>query len=275
MSKASKPDFSVPKKIWEKNWHNNASAPSSLARELARPDSIAWNRIISGLKSRFGSLSDLRVIEIGAGTGRAAAKLAREGADTTLVDFSPAAISKAKSFFESAGLRADFLVSDIFALPERLRNSFDISISFGLVEHFKEKDRQKIFAIHGEFLKKGGMAVIGTPNTCGIPYLFWMALARLIGAWEVGYERPYTAGEIKSIMRELGYKYRRWGTPFSETINTYAVNKLNVGLTNLILFKSLRAGDKREKVYRFIPALKDRWSLLDDWLGYHIIFLYK
>jgi len=263
--------------IWNENWDRNAASPSTLARQLNLPDSLAWSRIINELKSHFGSISNLKVIEIGAGLGRAAARLAREGADVTLIDFSSLAISKAKNFFGEAGLRANFLVSDIFDLPKKLKNSFDISISFGLVEHFKKQERQKIFSAHAEVLRKGGIGIIGTPNAWGIPYILWMALARFAGAWEVGYERPYTAREIRAIMGNLGYSYRRWGTPFSETINTYVINKLNILLTNLVFFRRLRSRDKRVKIHRFILPLKDHWSApaVDNSLGYHIVFLNK
>lgn len=261
--------------VWDENWDRNAASPSTLARQLDLPDSLAWGRIISDLKAHFGSISNLKVIEIGAGLGRAGARLAKEGADVTLIDFSPMAIQKAKDFFGEAGLKANFLVSDIFALPDKLKNSFDISVSFGLVEHFKKEERQRVFSIHAGVLKKGGVGIIGTPNAWGIPYILWMTLAKIIGAWEVGYERPYTAREIKSIMRDLGFDCRRWGTPFSETINTYVINKLNIVLTNLSLFGRFRAGDKSKEVHRFIPPLKDRWSALDNLFGYHIVSFYK
>lgn len=263
------------KKVWEENWERTTTNILTLQRELALPDSLAWKRIIEELKSYFGPIAGLKVIEIGAGMGRASARMAKEGAEVTLIDFSPVAIKKAEDFFRVSGLKANFLVADIFSLPERFKGSFDLSISFGLVEHFKARERRKIFSIHAEVLKKGGMAVIGTPNAYGIPYRLWMIFARLIGAWEVGYEQPYTNREIKNMMKDLGYTYRRWGTPFSETVNTYIINKFNIAMTNLIYLRRLRARANRKKVYRFMPLLKESWSCLDDWLGYHIIFIYK
>ena len=262
-------------KTWDENWGKDTIDPLILARQLDLPDSLAWSKIIDDLKIRFGSIHKLRVIEIGAGVGRAGARLAKEGADVTLIDSSHIAIQKAKDFWGKAGLRANFLVSDIFALPEKLKDSFDISISFGLVEHFRAEDRQKIFSIHADVLKKGGAGIIGTPNAWGMPYVLWMALAKFAGAWEVGYERPYTAREIRSIMQNLGCYYKRWGTPFSETINTYVINKLNIFLTNLIFLKRLRAGDKRKITHKFIPRFIDRWSALDNFFGYHIVFFYR
>lgn len=269
-------DYSLRgKKVWEENWERTAANTFTLQKELALPDSLAWKRIIDELKSHFGSISGLRVIEIGAGMGRTSARLAKEGAEVSLIDFSPVVIKKAEDFFRASGLKANFLAADIFSLPEGFKGSFDLSISFGLVEHFKSSERKKVFLIHAQLLKKRGMALIGTPNSFGIPYRFWMALARLIGAWEVGYEKPYTVREIKRIMKTLDYSYRRWGTPIVETINTYLINKLNIVLTNLICFRRLRARGNRKKVYSFIPLLKERWSCLDDWLGYHLVFIYK
>lgn len=261
--------------IWDRNWDKEGICPSNLAGELNSADSPAWKRIISEIKSYFGSISNLRAVEIGAGMGRAAARLAREGAEITLVDFSPVAIEKAKEFLKKAGLKADFLVSDAFDLPAEIKNSFDISLSFGLVEHFEGEKRQRIFSIHTDLVRKGGMAIIGTPNTYGIPYLLWIAMSKLLNRWELGYERPFTPQEIRSIIKKTGCNYKRWGTPFSETINTYVIDKLNTVLTNLVLFRRLRARDKRKKVTRFIHPVKDRWSILDNLFGYHLIFLYK
>lgn len=262
------------RRLWEENWSRNIITSSIFTRELDSV-SLAWQKIMAGVKSHFGSISCLKVIEIGSGIGRASARFARAGADVTLVDFSSSAISKAKECFYAADLRANFLVADIFSLPQKFKDRFDVSISFGVVEHFRAQYRKKVFSIHTEVIRKGGIGIIGTPNTYGFPYIAWMGIARLLGVWEVGYERPYTAREIRDIIRELGYKYKRWGTPFSETVNTYIVNKLNILLTNLVFFRRLRVGRERMKVYRFIPYIRDRWSALDDLMGYHIVVIYK
>jgi SAM-dependent methyltransferase len=51
---------------------------------------------------------------------------AREGASVTGVDFSPPAVRAARRLATSAGIRASFVRSDLYALPRRLRGRFDV-----------------------------------------------------------------------------------------------------------------------------------------------------
>ncbi len=59
---------------------------------------------------------------------------AREGAIVTGVDFSPEAIRLAKQLAEKAHLKATFIQSDVYKLPEKLSKKFDIVYtSFGVI----------------------------------------------------------------------------------------------------------------------------------------------
>jgi SAM-dependent methyltransferase len=60
-------------------------------------------------------VQDLRIADVGCGTGRVSAHLARRGARVTGWDFSPKAIAAARA--EHAGLSIDFRVGNVFDPP--------------------------------------------------------------------------------------------------------------------------------------------------------------
>ena len=64
------------------------------------------------------------------------ALMALKGASITLIDYSQIALNKAKALFQNIGVNANFMKGNILDMPGDLLNSFDISMSFGLVEHF-------------------------------------------------------------------------------------------------------------------------------------------
>jgi len=51
---------------------------------------------------------------------------ARHGANVTGVDFSPVAVKVAKSLADDAGVSANFVCSDVMALPDALEGTYDI-----------------------------------------------------------------------------------------------------------------------------------------------------
>ncbi|WP_299810909.1 bifunctional 2-polyprenyl-6-hydroxyphenol methylase/3-demethylubiquinol 3-O-methyltransferase UbiG [uncultured Shewanella sp.] len=67
---------------------------------------------------------------------------ARMGADVTGVDLSPAAITQAKSLTEQAGLKADFICSDVYSVPETVTTEFDLVFtSYGAIVWLPDLDK--------------------------------------------------------------------------------------------------------------------------------------
>jgi len=71
-----------------------------------------------------------RLAIVGCGRGHEALLFARHGYHVTGFDFAPSAIDTARSAAEREGLPATFVCSDIFALPDQFRSTFDC-----VVEH--------------------------------------------------------------------------------------------------------------------------------------------
>ncbi|MCB0360140.1 MAG: class I SAM-dependent methyltransferase, partial [Bdellovibrionales bacterium] len=77
-----------------------------------------------------------RSLEVGCGRGSISGYFADDGWDTVLLDTSEAVLKIAESIFERAGLQAEFVVGDANALAFE-DNSFDVTVSIGLLEHFE------------------------------------------------------------------------------------------------------------------------------------------
>jgi SAM-dependent methyltransferase len=148
----------------------------------------------------------LRVIELGGGSGTNAALLARRGADVTVLDYSEKALVRSRDFFAGNNVVAEFVCRDALDLPAILHEQFDVSMSFGLSEHFRGEQRLLINKSHIDVLKKGGIALISVPNSLNPPYRIYKFAAEILGVWKAGEEHPYTRGELKSICARLGIK---------------------------------------------------------------------
>jgi 2-polyprenyl-3-methyl-5-hydroxy-6-metoxy-1,4-benzoquinol methylase len=96
-------------------------------------------------------------------------------------------------------LPAKFLKHDALVLPVDLLGKYDISMSFGLAEHFRGVERTKIIKSHFDVLKKGGMAFISVPNRYNPPYRLSKFFAEHVNRWRVGAEIPYSRKELGDI----------------------------------------------------------------------------
>lgn len=140
-----------------------------------------WNALVdSHVKSafydvagfKFGKdwLRPLEIEEVGNVRGKSLLHLqchfgmdtlswARRGAKATGVDFSDEAIKAAQKLILETGIKAEFICSDIFALPEVLDRRYDIVFtSYGVLGWLPDLDRWAEIVAH--FLKPGGFFYI-------------------------------------------------------------------------------------------------------------------
>jgi 2-polyprenyl-3-methyl-5-hydroxy-6-metoxy-1,4-benzoquinol methylase len=91
--------------------------------------------------------------------GQDSLSLSRMGAMVTGVDFSDIAINTARSLALELNLDAEFIESDVYALPEKLDKQFDIVFtSYGTIGWLP--DLNKWAAVIANFLKAGGSFVM-------------------------------------------------------------------------------------------------------------------
>lgn len=185
--------------LWDAVWNDATSAEEDRFALAHEEHDVRWHRIERIVLDRFGGFEGLRVVEIGAGMGTNAALMAARGAKVTLLDYSTAAIKGSQQFFERNGLVGAFVQADALSLPPELVGAFDVSMSFGLAEHFVEPKRSGIVRAHLEVLRPGGVALVSVPNRYNPPYRIFKFAAELARVWKVGEEYPFSRKELASM----------------------------------------------------------------------------
>lgn len=216
-------------------------------REQLTPRWKAQERLIH---DRFGSFHNLGVIEIGAGRGTNALLYALRGAQVALLDSSATALQQAEELFRHHTVPLTLLEGDVFSLPPTLRNAFQVSMSFGLCEHFLGEQRLAVIRSHLDVLQPGGIAMLGVPNRWAPAYRLWMRVLKTRGSWPLGTEVPFSVGELKTLARAAG------GVPGRVQMGSAVASPVDHGL-NQLLFK---LGKKPVRVPQVRTPLLDRFA---------------
>lgn len=195
----------MAKQDWEKIWAEQeldlGTDRERLAGETRTP---RWQRMTALIRERLGSLDQIRTIELGAGFGDYSLLLRQNGAQTTLADYSPQAITKAESRFAVHGLDADFVLADVLEAPRELEDAFDVSFSLGVAEHFEGAPRQGIVSADARVLRPGGLTFISVPYRFSPTYRVWKRGLEKAGNWSYGLEVPFTRREIARLGEAAG-----------------------------------------------------------------------
>lgn len=142
---------------------------------------------------------DSDVMELGCGTGKNSFKINKKyKCKTTLVDNCKFIIEKSKELFKNNGVKAKFILEDIFNL--KLKKRYNLVFSEGLIEHFSGKERGKIFKIHKNFIKKNGYVLILVPHSSKLYWLVRNILKR-IRLWDYA-EFPFTKKELLDFCKK-------------------------------------------------------------------------
>lgn len=134
--------------------------------------------------------------------------LARHGATVTGADFSDKAIALARRLADEVGLadRASFVRSDVYALPDKLQERFDIVFtSWGVLTWLGDLTRWANVAAH--FLEPGGTFYMAEFH----PFVW-----TLDDGDSPSYSRPAGSPPPESEVR-LGYPYFNPGEPLAST----------------------------------------------------------
>jgi SAM-dependent methyltransferase len=236
---------------WDAQWRVEPLDAAAPAAESRTPRWRAQERLVL---ERFGSFEGLQVVEIGAGRGLNALLYGRRGARVTLLDLSRLVLDQAQTLFDAHGIEVELVEGDVFDLPAAVRDRFDVSMSFGLCEHFVGERRRRVVAAHLEALRPGGVAMIGVPNRLSPVYRAWMGTLKARGSWPLGTEEPFTAAELAALAKAAG------GEPLEPAYGSFAASVVNHGV-NQLLFKAGRKG---------LPVPQVSLPLVDR-LGYELL----
>jgi len=239
--------------IFNRIWSNMENDPNETQRRIMQElTSVRWRKIQKEVVDKFGSFKGVRVVEVGAGRGDISLCFSLKGAHVLLIDQSRAALKIAKRVFEQFGQEAQFISADVFNLPKKLRNRFDIAVSFGFAEHFTGTSRKEVFMIHHDLVRKGGLSIISVPNAHCLPYTVHRKIAMWLHRWKFGVEVPFTPLELKVIGSSAGFNSCKIiGSSFVKDFNDFLIHII-------------------------IPSFSGNFetaSFLDDWFGYALVFL--
>lgn len=258
--------------LWDKGWKKDITSVEEDIFTLAKENnSMRWQRIEKIILEEFSSFKNLKVIEIGAGIGTNAALMAKRRAKVTILDYSEGALRRAREFFKRNKLSANkFINQDALSLPPELFGKYDISMSFGLAEHFRGAKRIKINKAHFDVLKKGGITFIAVPNKYNPFYRIFKFVTERIGLWEAGEEYPYSRKEFRNICQQIGITdYSFFGESIFSSFKF--INPFRI--TRKLLKRYLNIRLKRDLDIGHIK--KEKGTFLDEYLSYSLILYGK
>lgn len=161
-----------------------------------------WREHLIHIMPVLRSLSDeFMIIDVGVGTG-SLLRLIREAVKPEVVglDISRQALREAKLRFKPFKSKSSLILGDVFHLPFR-NDTFDVVICLGLMEHFKDSLTPMSNVL--KLVKEGGYAFISVPQQRSLytPYKYWQIRRK---RWPFGFEREFTADELREICEKLG-----------------------------------------------------------------------
>ena len=137
--------------------------------------------------------SGMKILEIGAGTGRYSITLAKMGYNVTAVDLTPKHVEIMKR--KSRRLKNfDCMVADALDLSMFKDNSFDMVLNLGPMCHmFHQKDKERVVKETVRVAKKNGICMFA-----------YISHASLISSYAVPSENKNTVARMVSLMDKTG-----------------------------------------------------------------------
>ncbi|HPW94313.1 MAG TPA: class I SAM-dependent methyltransferase [Fibrobacteraceae bacterium] len=191
--------------VWNRFWQQKNDM------EKVYPSSPS---VFKSIEKHF-NLDGMKILEVGAGTGRDSVELARRGAEVYVLDFAENSLKIINSLRIKEGLydQIHLIRGDAFASPFP-DNTFDLVFHQGLAEHFK--DPVALLRENYRIIKKGGHCLCDVPQTIH-PYTVIKHILIALDRWFAGWETEYTMPQLKGLMTQAGfsirYTYGDWMRP--------------------------------------------------------------
>lgn len=120
------------------------------------------SKIFHGLET-----SKMKLLEIGCANSVWLPYFTQEfGFKISGIDYSEIGCNQSKNLLEKLGLEHEIICENFFSPLENLWSTFDVVVSFGVVEHFE--DTQACLSAFYQFLKPNGMLITSIPNMNGL-----------------------------------------------------------------------------------------------------------
>lgn len=252
--------------VWKKDLEHYDSG-SVLPGVEEESSGVRATKIINYLEEHISTIARKRTVEIGCGGATYSLILARLGATTTLLDYSRSALTLAERNFCALNLQGEVIQADAFNLPGEMLAQYDVAMSFGTVEHYRDPLRQKICKSHLDLVRPGGVVIISTPNVFFLPHEILKLLLIARGKWFLGYEGSLSRYELSRVGRKLGLEHIRIvGSSWKSDLSRYAAIVRDTQTFRRWFGRQSEAG----LVTTTRPQIQ-HW--LDDHLGHDIVLL--
>jgi SAM-dependent methyltransferase len=152
-----------------------------------------------------GPVAGKTVLEVGAGSGRDALGLARAGARTVVLDYSPASLGLVARQAREQGVAIHLVRADALAMPFR-EGAFEVVFHQGLLEHFR--DPMPLLRENARITRRGGRVVVDVPQAVHLYTLMKKTLIAL-DAWFAGWETQFTPRSLERRLAAAGLSVRR------------------------------------------------------------------
>jgi ubiquinone/menaquinone biosynthesis C-methylase UbiE len=193
------PDVSVWNSFWNKKKDLDKVYPSSPS-------------VLKAILS-LGSVEGLRILEVGAGTGRDSLELAKAGAKVFILDYSDESLKIISELAAQVPENLFLVQGNAFNSPFP-SETFDIVFHQGLAEHFKNP--LPLIKENARLLKKGGICICDVPQTFHL-YTVLKHILIAFDKWFAGWETEFTMPQLKKLMKQAGleivHSYGDWMRP--------------------------------------------------------------
>jgi len=208
-----------------------------------------------------GSVRGRRILEVGSGRGCDIAKLAGMGAAGYAVDFSRKALEISTSYTTEEGVTVIPVQADARSLPLP-SGVFDLVYSQGLVEHYQPPDQLLVEQVR--VAREGGFVLVDVPQLLSVQ----APIKRLLmigGRWPYGWERDFTEGQLKKLMRRFGLEIVTaygWGSDPPISFGTGIRRRLG---------ELLRWTDGERPLQQNVTSAGSVTRFQKSWLGRHCL----